>query len=111
MRHMLQQLYDVQQLDQLPVIRSLGQSGVFIQERICQLLTDEQPPPPLTQLEQEILKETYLQRGWNKNQLADRFHMSRTTFYRHSRIAVRHLAYALERLLSPAKPDTRRDGQ
>ncbi|ANS76242.1 bacterio-opsin activator [Paenibacillus yonginensis] len=104
-QQILQQLFDVHLLNQHPVIRMFGLTGAFIQAQIHQILTDERPLQPLTPLEQQILRETYLHRGRNKNQLADLFHMSRTTFYRHSRTAVRHLAFALERLLDPAQAE------
>ncbi|TLS54058.1 bacterio-opsin activator [Paenibacillus antri] len=63
--------------------------------KVLALLTEERPTHPLSPLDQRILRESYLTKARNKNQLADDFHMSRTTFYRHSQSALRRLAQAL----------------
>jgi len=91
LRHWL----DPEQLQRLPVLRQLHLSAADIQSRIQSILNAEPPPFPLTQLEQRMIRESFLRGDLNKNELAEAFHMSRTTFYRHSRQAVRHLAHVL----------------
>ncbi|WP_276356449.1 bacterio-opsin activator [Cohnella caldifontis] len=94
MKQILQHLYDNAKLAQIPAIRKLNIGGASVREKVREMLTAEEPPHPLTPLEQSILRDTYLRKERNKNQLADDYHMSRTTFYRHSRLAVIHLAHA-----------------
>ncbi|MFC4597874.1 bacterio-opsin activator [Cohnella hongkongensis] len=76
-------------------LQRLGLSGTDLQARIRSILSAETPPFPLTRLEQRILQESFLRGDLNKNQLAETFHMSRTTFYRHSRQAMSHLTQVL----------------
>lgn len=87
--------------------RAFG-TATELRERLAALLTAETPPHPLTPLDQRILRESYFLKDRNKNQLADAFHMSRTTFYRHSQTALRHLAYALNQADGP-KPSEEAD--
>ncbi|MFB9277096.1 bacterio-opsin activator [Cohnella cellulosilytica] len=93
-KSLLRHWLDPDELRQLPVLRRLGLSEVEVQAGIRSILNAETPPFPLTPLEQRILRES-LRGALNKNQLAEVFHMSRTTFYRHSRQAMNHLAQAL----------------
>lgn len=93
----LQHLFHGEKLGLLPVVRQLHLSGAEIQQCVQHILTAEQPLYPLTKLEQSILRESFLQKDQNKNQLAERFHMSRTTFYRHTRLAIDKLAQVLAR--------------
>ena len=53
------------------------------------------PPPPLTRQEQQLLKDRYLLKDRNLNELAEHYHMSRTTLYRHVRLVAEHLWQAL----------------
>ncbi|WP_309119972.1 bacterio-opsin activator [Paenibacillus sp.] len=66
-----------------------------LREKVRALLTEERPQHPLSPLDQRMLRESYLTKARNKNELADDFHMSRTTFYRHSQSALLRLAQAL----------------
>jgi len=101
MKQILEQLFDAVQLERLPVMQRINWSGSQMRSTIQQILSETSSTEPLTQLEKDILRESYVQRKQNKNQLAALFHMSRTTFYRHSRSAEKHLAYVLsERLKS-----------
>ncbi|WP_080834322.1 NB-ARC domain-containing protein [Cohnella massiliensis] len=101
MKQILERLFD-DALNRLPAVARLNRTGAEVRQTVLQLLEDERPAPPLTHLEQRILKETYVQKDRNKEQLAGAFHMSRTTFYRHSQTAVRHLASVLARAFVPS---------
>lgn len=94
-RSLLQHLYDDGHLLAQPALAAAGMNGAEIRELLQGLLSAEQPPSPLTELEQQILRESYLRKNYGKAQLADAFHMSRTTFYRHTRQALEHLGYVL----------------
>ncbi|PYI53400.1 bacterio-opsin activator [Paenibacillus flagellatus] len=94
-RQILRHLFDVDALERLPVVRRLRIPGAGLQAHVQAILTAEPPPFPLTGLEQRILRDSFLHKELNKNELAEAFHMSRTTFYRHSRQAVSHLAHVL----------------
>lgn len=98
-KQMLEQLFQPVLLEQLPIVRELKLQGLAIQRHIAGILTAAEPPYPLTRLEQRMLRETYLHKDRNKNQLAEAFHMSRTTFYRQSRLAMTHLAHVLAQSL------------
>ncbi|GEM_PF-1053543 len=93
MKRVLELLYRPEQLHALPVVRALQLRGIHIHARINEALHATPATSPLTELQQRILRETYLNKQRNKNQLADAFHMSRTTFYRQSQLALTHLAY------------------
>ncbi|NMO95440.1 hypothetical protein [Paenibacillus lemnae] len=95
MKQILLHLFDTVKLEQLAVVKRMDRSGNELQRMIHEILIESCPKEPLSALEQQILKESYLQRGKNKNQLSQDFHMSRTTFYRHSQSALRHLGYVL----------------
>lgn len=99
-KQMLEHLYDTEQLERIPAVRALRLPAAAAQKYALDLLTAEPPAYPLTKTEQQILMASYLQKEWNKNELAARFHMSRATFYRHSRTALEHFALALTRLVS-----------
>ncbi|MEF3302600.1 bacterio-opsin activator [Paenibacillus sp. GYB003] len=99
-RQILRHLFDVDALERLPVVRRLGISGSAVRTRVQAILTAEPPPLPLTGLEQRMLRDGFLRKELNKNQLAEAFHMSRTTFYRHSRQAADHLAHVLAQSLT-----------
>ncbi|MBD2845354.1 bacterio-opsin activator [Paenibacillus sp. IB182496] len=85
-----------------PHHRSLALPGprTFGPEALAQLeaiLTMAEPPYPLTAKEQAILREIYLRRTRNKNELAEHFHVSRATLYRQTRTALQHLAHVVNR--------------
>ncbi|XID95591.1 bacterio-opsin activator [Paenibacillaceae bacterium WGS1546] len=94
-KQILRHWIDPDELERLPVLRRLRLPGTVVQARIRSILSEEPPSAPLTRLEQRILRDSFLRKDLNKNQLADAFHMSRTTFYRHSRQAMNHLAHVL----------------
>lgn len=94
-RSLLQHLYNDDLLRSLPILAEAGMSGAGMRDLMQNILTAEPPPYPLTELEQQILRESYLRKNYGKSQLADAFHMSRTTFYRHSRQALEHLGHVL----------------
>lgn len=98
-KQILRHWLDTDELGQLPVLQRLRLSGAVVQARIQSILSEEPPSFPLTQLEQRIMREIFLRKDRNKNQLAEAFHMSRTTFYRHSRQAMSHLAHVLTQSL------------
>ncbi|UQZ81047.1 hypothetical protein SK3146_00203 [Paenibacillus konkukensis] len=102
-KQILQQLFQVEELEQLHVIRQLHIPGAAVRACVQAVLTAENPPLPLTQLEQRILRESFLHKALNKNQLAEAFHMSRTTFYRQTLQAVSHLAHVLTQLLASSR--------
>lgn len=91
----LQHLFHPDKLEQMPTVKQLNMTGAALQKRVEEILAADHPPYPLTLLEQRILIESFLQKNRNKNQLAEAFHMSRTTFYRHSKLAMNNLAYVL----------------
>ncbi|SFE40738.1 hypothetical protein SAMN04487969_102375 [Paenibacillus algorifonticola] len=96
-KQIVQHLYDDAILEAMPALQELGLLGAAVREQVQRLLMADKPPYPLTELEQRILRESYLQKEYRKSQLAEAFHMSRTTFYRHSRLALSHLGYVLAR--------------
>ncbi|MEK5493505.1 hypothetical protein MKZ24_22710 [Paenibacillus sp. FSL R7-0297] len=98
-KQIVQHLYNDALLEDMPLVKRLGLAGGAVRQQVQQFLTDKQPPYPLTELEQSILRESYLQKNYRKSQLAEAFHMSRTTFYRHSRLAFIHLGHVLTRVL------------
>ncbi|WP_018750336.1 hypothetical protein [Paenibacillus sanguinis] len=98
MKQVLRHLFDDAALEKLSAVRALAQRGVNIGELIERILMERPPEHPLTEMEQQLLRESYVQRRRNKNQLAEAYHMSRPTFYRHSRTAIRHLIAAVKRL-------------
>lgn len=100
MKEALRHLFQFERLEQLPFVCGINRTGTEISRCIQQALTAEQPIYPMTEADQQLLRDSYLQKGRNKNQLADAFHMSRTTFYRHSRQAMIRLAIVMTRLLS-----------
>ncbi len=97
-KHLLRHWLDPDELQRLPVLHRLGHSGVEVRTRIRASLSADPPPFPLTALDQRIIRESFLRKELNKNQLAEAFHMSRTTFYRHTRQALNRLAHALNNL-------------
>lgn len=99
-KQILHHLSEYDKLEQLPIVRQLRVSGAAVQACVRAILTEDNPPFPLTRLEQRILWESFLCKELNKNQLAEAFHMSRTTFYRHSQQAVSHLAHVLTQSLA-----------
>ncbi|GAB6928941.1 hypothetical protein JCM10914A_29240 [Paenibacillus sp. JCM 10914] len=99
MKQLLERMFEPEQLARLPVLRRLDWSGQQAREVIQAILTDEGPTEPLTAFEKEILIASYIRKDRNKNQLADSFHMSRATFYRHLRSAEKHAAFVLSERL------------
>ncbi|MGC6585012.1 bacterio-opsin activator [Paenibacillus sp. Dod16] len=99
MKQMLERLFDPDKLEELPVVRQLGWDGMQVRNIIQGILADGRPMEPLTLLEKEILIASYLRKDRNKSQLAASFHMSRATFYRHMRLAEKHLAFVLSDLM------------
>ncbi|MGG4343612.1 bacterio-opsin activator [Paenibacillus lautus] len=99
MKQILDGLFDPDKLEELPVMRRLGWSGAQVRTIIQEILADPRSREPLTVLEKEILIASYLRKDRNKNQLAASFHMSRATFYRHMRLAEKHLAFVLSELM------------
>lgn len=99
MKQILERLFDRAKLEQLPVMQRLNWNGTQMSQAIQQLLADDTPAHPLTQFEKQLLLESYVRRDRNKNQLAADFHMSRATFYRHTRSAEQHLAYVLNEMI------------
>lgn len=104
MEKMLRSLQDSGALEQTRCAQQLELSGLELQHRIQSLLTMETPAFPLTSLYQAILRESFLVDDVGKALLAERFHMSRTTFYRHSRRAMAQLAQAFMRSCHFEKP-------
>ncbi|WP_209873460.1 hypothetical protein [Paenibacillus silagei] len=98
-KQIVQHLYKDALLEEIPLVQRLGLAGEYVRQQVQHILTDKQPPYPLTELEQSLLRESYLQKNYRKSQLAEAFHMSRTTFYRHSRLAFIHLGHVLTRVL------------
>lgn len=99
MKQILDGLFDPDKLEELPVMRRLGWGGAQVRAIIQEILADPRSREPLTLLEKEILIASYLRKDRNKNQLAASFHMSRATFYRHMRLAEKHLAFLLSELI------------
>ncbi|MMZ67779.1 hypothetical protein D1872_304000 [compost metagenome] len=99
MKQILKELYRPDKLEELPVIRRLGRPGSEVRSRVEQVLTGQDTAYPLTALEQRILREIYILKEQNKSQLAEDFHMSRTTFYRHAQSATGHMAMVLSKAL------------
>lgn len=99
MKQMLERLFDPDKLEVLPIVRRLGWDGMQVRDIIQGILADARSMEPLTLLEKEILIASYLRKDRNKSQLAASFHMSRATFYRHTRLAEKHLAFVLSDLV------------
>ncbi|MHB1628167.1 MAG: NB-ARC domain-containing protein [Bacilli bacterium] len=95
LEEMLKNLDDLAALEKTPFARLREISGLDLQRRIQSLLTTEEVAFPMTKLHQTILRESYAQREVAKSVLAVKFHMSRTTFYRHTRRAMNSLGQAL----------------
>ncbi|KAF4325881.1 hypothetical protein G195_000505 [Phytophthora kernoviae 00238/432] len=94
MKQLVQHMYDDSVLEALPSLQAAGCEPTSARELILCLLTEVTPRYPLTEFEQRILRDGYLQRNLRKSQLAEALHMSRATFYRHVRQAFQHLGYA-----------------
>ncbi|MCU6709988.1 hypothetical protein M6D81_14930 [Paenibacillus sp. J5C_2022] len=94
-KHILQHLYHSDRLERY-LVRSWRVGAAEVRTMAEELLMEAHARHPLTPLEQRMLRESYLIRKLNRNQLAESFHMSRTTFYRHSLTAMRHLARLME---------------
>jgi len=95
MKQMLERLFDMDELEELPVMRRFRWGGLQVRTIIQEILADARQAGPLTAMEKEILIAGYLRKDRNKSELAASFHMSRATFYRHMRLAEQHLAYVL----------------
>ncbi|ANY72777.1 bacterio-opsin activator [Paenibacillus ihbetae] len=95
MKEMLERLFALDKLEELPVMRRFRWSGLQVRTIIQEILADARQAGPLTAMEKEILIAGYLRKDRNKSELAASFHMSRATFYRHMRLAEQHLAYVL----------------
>ncbi|MCK8489539.1 bacterio-opsin activator [Paenibacillus sp. MBLB2552] len=102
-KQILELLFRSEEMEQLPVVRKMGLRGTAVQTCVQNILTATEAGYPLTQLDQSILRAVYLQKDRNKNQLADDFHMSRTTFYRHTLQALDHMGHVLTRALSEVR--------
>lgn len=99
MKSVLEYLFEPDLMAKLPVIRRFGTSPQKVRAAVLDILNDACLAEPLTQLEKELLLESYIRKQQNKNQLAAFFHMSRSTFYRHTRLAEKHLAFVLSQKL------------
>lgn len=95
MKNILACLYEPDMLAKLPVFRRLKRNPQLTKEMILEMLSDTKQTDPLTSFEKELLVECYVRKQKNKNQLAAFYHMSRSTFYRYTRLAEKHLAAAL----------------
>jgi len=94
-KRVLELLFEPERLRQLPAARRLLRKGQDLREEVMHILTAGTPPPPLTRQEQQLLKDRYLLKDRNLNELAEHYHMSRTTLYRHVRLVAEHLWQAL----------------
>lgn len=103
MKQMVQHMYDDSVLEALPSLQAAGCEPTSARELILCLLTEVTPRYPLTEFEQRILRDGYLQRNFRKSQLAEALHMSRATFYRHVRQAFQHLGYAFTEAWTESK--------
>ncbi|MBT2284228.1 bacterio-opsin activator [Paenibacillus polymyxa] len=92
-RLMLQHLYEDTVLEEMVPLQAMGCKGVRARELVVSILQADSPTYPLTDLEQRILRESYLHRNYRKSELAEALHMSRATFYRHSRQGFIHLGH------------------
>lgn len=103
-QQILRHLHETDALDEIlhriPGYRFHEMSGHKVGQYLRWLLSEEAMNPPLTREERSILRESYLSREKSKTELADSFHMSRTTFYRHSQQALKKLSHLLSQYLS-----------
>lgn len=99
MRSILEHLLEPELLAKLPVIQRLGIPPKNVRTAVLDILNDASLAEPLTQIQRELLLESYIRKQQNKNELAAFFHMSRSTFYRHTRLAETHLAFVLSQKL------------
>lgn len=106
MKQMLERLFELDKLEELPVMRRFCWSGMQVRATIQEILADTHQAGPLTAMEKEILIAGYLRKDRNKSELAASFHMSRATFYRHMRLAEQHLAYVLGDRLRQTEGDS-----
>ncbi|WP_408635056.1 NB-ARC domain-containing protein [Paenibacillus phocaensis] len=102
-KRILELLFHSEELERFSPVRDSGMSAAVVQTCVQEILTASDAAYPLTQLDQSILRAVYLQKNRNKNQLADDFHMSRTTFYRHTLQALDRLGHVLSRALSDVR--------
>ncbi|WP_339805887.1 NB-ARC domain-containing protein [Paenibacillus sp. FSL R5-0766] len=93
-RLMLHHIYDDKVLEEMVPLQAMGCEGVRARELVVSILHADPPTYPLTNLEQRILRESYLHKNYRKSELAEALHMSRATFYRHSRQGFIHLGHA-----------------
>lgn len=91
---MLHHIYDDKVLEEMVPLQAMGCEGVRARELVVSILHADPPTYPLTNLEQRILRESYLHKNYRKSELAEALHMSRATFYRHSRQGFIHLGHA-----------------
>lgn len=96
-KELLQALPYINRLEGTTFAQQQKITGIELQHRIQQLLSSETPAFPMTMLYQAILRESFLHNQIGKDLLAERFNMSRATFYRHSRRAMLQFAQALHR--------------
>ncbi|MFE6076922.1 bacterio-opsin activator [Paenibacillus sp. NPDC057886] len=103
MKQMVRHMYDDSVLEAIPSLQAAGCRPTSARELILRLLTEEKPRYPLTELEQRILRESYLQKNLRQSQLIEAFHMSRATFYRHIRQGFQHMGYAFTQAWTDSK--------
>ncbi|WP_020620415.1 hypothetical protein [Paenibacillus daejeonensis] len=95
MKLALEHLFEAEKLSGLTLLQRSGMTEGRLREVICEMLQATVPAPPLSQVEQQLLYDSYIRREANKNELAAAYHLSRSTLYRHTKAAIRHLASAL----------------
>ncbi|QSO51258.1 hypothetical protein JZ785_20835 [Alicyclobacillus curvatus] len=91
----LKNLHRAEFLETTNFAREAGLSGFQVQQRVQSLLTCTPPVLPMTSHDQAVLLEAFAQRHVGKAMLAERFNVSRTTFYRYTRSAAINLTQAL----------------
>ncbi|MCY0877594.1 MAG: hypothetical protein OWU84_01435 [Firmicutes bacterium] len=74
----------------------------LVRHRLLEILTRHPAPPPLTAIEQELLRNTFLDPNAVSSAVADRMHVSRSTYYRYRKTAVDKVADLLNHPDDPA---------
>lgn len=90
-------------------VRALGldDAAQVVADRLTTYLTAVPPIAPLTQLEQLLLRYTYLEHGYTSAAIAAKLHLSRSSYYRYRERAIAQMAAwwnAASRISAHAQP-------
>lgn len=95
LRYALSNIHHLVRLHNSNLATWMKMDGKALQLFLCDLLTRNDPPPPLTEEDQNILKITYIDRKRNSEYVTAQLYISRATYYRRLRGALANLAEVL----------------